>query len=112
MRSTPPRRSPGQWPRLSPRPHIELGDFFQSKPLPIAIRCIAYTQPPVPPYTGDQKKEFEPGTFFGPVEAYLHTADFVTELVGGSWINVWKHARSSPEYGDVGIDYAKRIPMR
>ena len=77
--------------------------------MPTAIRCIAYTQPPVPPYTGDQDSEFEPGTVFGPVEAYLHTAVFVTVLVDGSWINVWKYADSFPENGDVGIDYAKRI---
>ena len=81
-----------------------------SKPLPTAIRCIAYTQPPLPPYTGDQICVLEPGTVFGPVEAYLHTADFVTVLVGCSWINVWKYAEScSPENGYVGIDFANRL---
>ena len=61
-------------------------------------------------YTGEQESEFEPGTVFGPVEAYLHTADFVTVLVGGSWINVWKYAECySPENGYVGIDFANRL---
>ena len=61
---------------------------MQTKPLPTLIRCKAYTAPPNS--GGRYICTIEPSTYLGPVERVLVSNVFVTILVRGYWINVWK----------------------
>ena len=66
-----------------------VGSYWQSKALPTRIRCKAYDAPPR--VRGTYRTTIEPSTTLGPVEAVEHRGDFVTILVRGYWINVWKN---------------------
>ena len=71
-----------------------VGDWYQSVPGRTPIRCIGYSAPfdPETKSGGEYLGEMSPGTYFGPVERYDVTNVFVSVLVRGWWINVWKAA--------------------
>ena len=67
------------------------GSYRQSialnrKGLPTTIRCKGYSGPP---YDGCYLGTMDPGTFFGPVEEWVHANQYLTVLVSGWWISVY-----------------------
>ena len=67
---------------------IRPGDYFCSRRRPTQIRCLGYTAP-IP--DGQYLGTMQPGTYFGPVQTWLHTHDYTAVFVNGWWINVWGH---------------------
>ena len=80
------------FPRNAPRPEVAHGDYLLTKPAPTAIVCKAYDQP-FP--AGSYITRIASGTYLGPVEEFLHTPTFVTVLVKGYYINIWRRKPSS-----------------
>ena len=79
------------------RPFPRQGDYFRTRPPPTRVRCRAYT---APPNRGGLICSITPGTTLGPVEASVHSGQFVTIMVRGWWVNVW-----SAERGGVNFAY-------
>ena len=73
--------------RPSPRP----GDYIQTKPQPTRIVCKGYSQPPS--CGGSYLGSLSSGIYIGPIVATEKTDRFVTVLIDGWWINIWRAKR-------------------
>ena len=90
------------FPQDGPRPEVAHGDYLLTKPAPTTIVCKAYDQP-FP--DGAFIAIIAPGTYLGPVEEFLHTETYVTVLVKGYWINIWRRKPGSTS----GVTFATVI---
>ena len=86
------------------------GDYYRSRLAPTRIRCKGYDAP-LDPATGQGGQycgTMSPGTYFGPVEECLLTPTYLTVLVNGWWVNVWKmDNRAFPNPS--GTNFAHRV---
>ena len=98
------------WDQKGKRPFPAVGSYYRTPHAASAIRCKAYTGPPV--LFGDTLRggmyitTIAPGTYLGPVAAVSQTEPFTTINVANWWINIWhKRARDV-----TGIHYAYKVP--
>ena len=96
---------------MGKRPLPRKGNYCQCKPLPTRIRCKAYD---VPPSVGirsgkDPHTVMKPGEYLGPVEEMEHTPTFVSILVKGYWINIWRADGKGIKAKGKGVDFASIV---
>ena len=99
---------------MSPRPSPRPGDYVQAKPRPTSIVCKGYSRPPR--YNGNRLGTIPAGTYLGPIIAVEDSDRFVTVLIDGWWINIWRAKRhrdagghTGPTFSSEGVDYAHVI---
>ena len=102
-------------PNACVRPDPCIGTYFVTPKFWSSIRCKAYTEPPLPDCAGSYITTLASGTYFGPAEEIVTTKTFVTILVRGYWINVWRindfpRLTGPWTFSDLGTAFARHVP--
>ena len=95
----------------------ERGDYYRTRGPPTTIVCFGYSAPLdfESNQGGVRLGSLKKGEYFGPVEEYLLTRNYLAVLVRGWWINVWNrrahpHRDRNGQRNRKGVHFAFKVP--
>ena len=103
------------------------GDWYRTKGPPTSIVCYGYSAPlgMASEEGGARLGSLKKGEYFGPVEEYMLTRNYMAVLVNGWWINVWSrrswpscsqgthpHRNRNGDRNRKGVHFAFRVSPR